>query len=175
MSRKGEAEPHDRQQGVEISKAVLHRDARGCGEAHLELPPCIPLPPASTTWKPSVLSHPPWGGSLRNHPYCHIHPWGGHLKTIRNVTRGLPRAAHRQQLPPPSGGGAGVIFLSSPEGGPLFRSMQYAVGMWERRPNKPRAPITSNVGWFLFQRLVHVWEQSRCNTLLLLQPYREPD
>lgn len=92
------------------------RDARGCGEAHLELLPCIPLPPASTTWKtirtvtstpgwvtqkPSVLSHPPLGG--------------GHLKTIRNVTRGLRRAARRQQLPPPSGGGVCVLFFYPPQ------------------------------------------------------------
>lgn len=77
-------------------------------------------PPASPSRR-----HPPLG----NHPYCHIHPGGGHsetihtvtstpggghLKTIRNVTRGLPRAAHRQQLPPPSGGVV-VLFFYPPQ------------------------------------------------------------
>jgi len=57
MSRKGEAEPHDRHRTPRLAKPC--RDAQGCVEIRRKLLPFILLPPASTrgvTWKPSIMS-----------------------------------------------------------------------------------------------------------------------
>lgn len=140
MSPKGEAEPHDLHRVLRL--AELCRDAQGCVQIHRKLLPQRPPPSA-------------------------IDP-GGHLENIRNVTRGLLRAASSSRagclLP------RGILFLFSL----LCCSLQYVTGIWEPSPATRLALVILNVGWFVLQRLIPVQERSRCNTLLLLQPSHEP-
>lgn len=105
---------------------------------------------------------------LPQHPPPSATDPGGHLENIRNVTRRLPRAAGSRRagclLP------CGILFLFSP----LCCSLQYVTGIWEPSPDTRLALVILNVGWLVLQRLIPVRERSRCNTLLLLQPSREP-
>lgn len=66
-------------------------------------------------------------------------------------------ACRAAALPPPFW----RYFLSFTADSRLFCSMRYGIGIWERSPNNFYS------GWFLFQWLIHVWEQSRCNTFLV--------